>query len=63
MEDLVAHIYRQPFTQKLIWSLKAVAGNDHRLRLALEILCQERRRYAHESDFKSAIRTALNDYL
>jgi hypothetical protein len=40
-----------------------LSWNEHRLRIALEILCQRRRRYAQESNLKSAIRSALNDYL
>lgn len=63
LEDLVAYIYPQPVTSDLIWSLKTAVGNEHRLRIALQILCQRRHRYAQESNLKSAIRSALNDYL
>ncbi len=63
IEDLVAYTYRQPVTSDLIWSLKTAVGNEHRLRIALQILCQRRHRYEQESNLKSAIRSALNDYL
>jgi hypothetical protein len=63
IKDLVAYVCSLPVTSDLIWSLKKPAGNEHRLRIALEILCRRQRRFALESDLRSAIRSALNDYL
>jgi hypothetical protein len=61
IKDLVAYVCSQPVTPDLIGSLYAPAGNGQRLRYALHILCQRRRRYAQESDLKGAIRSVLNE--
>jgi hypothetical protein len=63
IEELVAYIYPQPWPPNLILDLKPPVMTAEELPLALHLLCRQPRRFNNRTDFVSALRSALHDYL